>query len=222
MSLELDFSDSKQMHKPVMCRMGLGRCLMLTRVHLGVLLTSLSYKACIYIFVHLILQRKVQCLALSLRFFIWRRSLIQQWSVCALFAGSGIPDTCPHQLDSFICCLEWKDLPAKNTERQIFVWGLFYEMSQGLEWGLKWTITSRYMWESSLLRCSQDPRHPGKGSPAYRAGRDVDEENNLVCGPKWAPDTQTAEPSPQVSLQLLSWKQTSNNLLLIHHSKRWG
>lgn len=55
---ELDFSDSNKMHKPGMSRVGLGRCLMLTKVHLGVLLTSFSHKACIYVFVHLILQSR--------------------------------------------------------------------------------------------------------------------------------------------------------------------
>lgn len=55
---ELAFSDSSQRHKPGMSRVGLGRCLMLTRVHLGVTLTSLSHKACIYVFVHSILQSR--------------------------------------------------------------------------------------------------------------------------------------------------------------------
>lgn len=185
------------MHKPGMSRVGLGRCLMLTKVHLGVLLTSLSHIAYIYVFVHLILQSRDK---FNSWLFLWGFSLEGEvwYSSLCFICWQWDPRDLPHQLDSFTCCLEWKDLPKACRKANVcFGWGLFCEMSQWMEWGLNWTIASRNMWESSSLRCGQDPRHSGKGSPAYRAGGVVDEESSLVFGPSepQTPTLQSLAPS---------------------------
>lgn len=63
-----------------------------------------------------------------------------------LFAGSGIPET-PTQLYFTPMLFGVERSPSKECGKAnvCFDWELFCDMSQGLEWGLKWTITSRSM-----------------------------------------------------------------------------
>lgn len=61
------------------------------------------------------------------------RSVVQQWSICILFAGSEIAETTA-ELYVTPMLFEEKDLPAKIAEKQIYDYGKFFcDTSQGLE-----------------------------------------------------------------------------------------